>query len=130
MVRSDFDEKTDYTKDFAPIFDSEHSSMSDLRQLTQSNMQAEVTTLFSAATSQTSAFTLSSQSPRQANGETGKETQESNPAMATVGDHIISACVFLRFICPAILSPSLFHLTNQFPSDPRIIRTFTLLELC
>ncbi|VDN10389.1 unnamed protein product [Dibothriocephalus latus] len=42
-------------------------------------------------------------------------------------EHVISACVFLRFVCPAILSPSLFGLTDRFPEDTRVVRAFTLV---
>ncbi|KAH8869562.1 Disabled like-interacting protein [Schistosoma japonicum] len=45
----------------------------------------------------------------------------------TLCEHVISACLFLRYICPAILSPSLFNLTHEFPSEPRVLRAFTLV---
>ncbi|KAM3177776.1 hypothetical protein ACTXT7_003888 [Hymenolepis weldensis] len=34
-------------------------------------------------------------------------------------EHVISACVFLRFVCPAILSPSLFALADNFADNTR-----------
>ncbi|TGZ58006.1 hypothetical protein CRM22_009778 [Opisthorchis felineus] len=46
---------------------------------------------------------------------------------ATMSEHVISACLFLRYICPAILSPSLFGLISEFPSDQRVLRAFTLV---
>uniref|UniRef100_A0A183AUE6 Ras-GAP domain-containing protein n=1 Tax=Echinostoma caproni TaxID=27848 RepID=A0A183AUE6_9TREM len=53
--------------------------------------------------------------------------KSSDPSQATLSEHVISACVFLRYICPAILSPSLFGLTAEFPSEPRVLRAFTLV---
>jgi hypothetical protein len=43
-----------------------------------------------------------------------------------VSNHLISACVFLRLICPAILSPNLFRLTQDFPTA-KAARTLTLV---
>lgn len=43
-----------------------------------------------------------------------------------VSDHLISACLFLRLICPAILAPNLFHITPDFPSV-KVARTLTLV---
>nr|CDS25703.1 ras gtpase activating protein [Hymenolepis microstoma] len=42
-------------------------------------------------------------------------------------EHVISSCVFLRFVCPAILSPSLFGLADNFADNTRAARTFTLV---
>ncbi|KAL5968579.1 hypothetical protein TSMEX_003643 [Taenia solium] len=44
-----------------------------------------------------------------------------------VGDQLVSGCLFLRYICPAIHGPTLFGLTNTVPDDPRVSRNLTLL---
>ena len=40
--------------------------------------------------------------------------QVGKPEMA---DKLISSCLFLRYLCPAILGPNLFRLTDEFPSE-------------
>ncbi len=43
-----------------------------------------------------------------------------------VADNLVSSCIFLRYLCPAILSPSLFGLTEGFPGE-RANRNLTLV---
>ncbi|CAH8666197.1 unnamed protein product [Heterobilharzia americana] len=64
------------------------------------------------------------------NNNTNKKGQldaVNSSVSGTLCEHVISACLFLRYICPAILSPSLFNLTQEFPSEPRVLRAFTLV---
>uniref|UniRef100_A0A183TFY9 Ras-GAP domain-containing protein n=1 Tax=Schistocephalus solidus TaxID=70667 RepID=A0A183TFY9_SCHSO len=44
-----------------------------------------------------------------------------------VADQMISGCLFLRYLCPALHGPTLFGLTNAVPDEPRVSRNLTLI---
>ncbi|XP_068130666.1 RAS protein activator like-3 isoform X2 [Hyperolius riggenbachi] len=52
-----------------------------------------------------------------------KVAKRGKPELAS---RMVSACLFLRFLCPAILSPGLFHLSPEHP-NPLAARALTLV---
>jgi len=49
-----------------------------------------------------------------------------NQRSQDVCDQLVSSCVFLRFICPAVLSPTLFGFAQQLPTE-KVSRNTTLV---